>query len=168
MSVCIGAPYAPTDADASALSGYIIRMTGGNARGRRGRMPSPTKPLNAGYDPDKVRTSIKAVLRRLGTNPRALSLKARIAEGALRKFLNGGSRSPELETIMCLAAAVGMTTSEFIGESSPASEITDEQMLELRRLVINARQVQLQQSAQLDDVLAQLARLLRQSPSQSN
>jgi lambda repressor-like predicted transcriptional regulator len=127
-------------------------------------MPSPSKPRSESYDPDRVRASVRAIIARLGTNPRALSVKAGVAEGSLRRFLAGATRSLELESAMRMAVAAGVSLSEFVGEPAPAlgpvesGDGTDAD--EVKRRVLKARQLQLRQSGELDDLLADLARLL--------
>lgn len=77
----------------------------------------------APYDPQQVRARLLAVASAEGLTPNAWSAKAALPESTLRNFLKGASTDPQLSTLLALAAAVGRSLGDLLGEPAPAGRL---------------------------------------------
>lgn len=96
-------------------------------------------------DTDQLRQNISANLQRIiaerGTNYRAVSEKAGLNHGACYDLIKGRARSPKIENVFKIAAALGVLPSELFG--GPVPEGIREQMNEALALLPEGEQQRL-------------------------
>lgn len=74
---------------------------------------------NTHMDPDRLREALAREMKSRGFNMKSLSAKAGLGDTAVRDIIVGRNRSPRIETIGKIAAAMGAPLSALTGEDSP-------------------------------------------------
>lgn len=115
-----------------------------------------------GYDAEAVRAAMRRVADKFSSN-REWAAKAGIGEATLRKFLTGGSAKMELDKIVALARAAGLTVSQMIGEAPLEADSPTQPPAEdpaTRSLLREVRARLSRQTADIDALVAELSRRL--------
>ena len=73
---------------------------------------------------DRQRAAIKDFMASRNLKPRPWCEKAKVAEGTLRAFLKGATRSLTTDTLAKLAQAENVTISEILGEASNTNNVS--------------------------------------------
>lgn len=91
-------------------------------------MPRRVDPAPVGDGMDDVRQHLRGLIARLKAEGKIRHLadwcvRAGVAGGGVSTFLSGGTRSPNLATLMALAAAVDLPVSVVIGNAADRDEL---------------------------------------------
>ena len=90
--------------------GYLVGYRRATVKRRTVKALAHEEKAN-GYDPEAVRSAMRRVAENKFRSNREWAAKAGIGEATLRKFMSGGSQAMELDKLMALARAAGMTVS---------------------------------------------------------
>ncbi len=78
---------------------------------------APIPPHNAFVYSSTLRENLQAVMDSRGLSATRLSAITGVPQPTISRFLNGSTDAMELATLMPLAQALGVTTSQLIGET---------------------------------------------------
>lgn len=79
--------------------------------------------MSSGSIHETLRANLVRHMTRFGLSQRALSRRASLDETTVKQILNGRSKSPRLDTVARLAAALGLDIAALIGESRSDAEL---------------------------------------------
>lgn len=115
------------------------------------------------YDPEQVRTAMRSVMEQKQLNPESWSGRIGAAPNTIRRFLDGSTNSPNLETFVKLADAAEVDLYELLGQTPPWREEALAAKAELRR-ISREREQGLRRLRRLERALLALAAMPDDEP----
>jgi transcriptional regulator with XRE-family HTH domain len=89
------------------------------ARRRRDKGAGMPPRQNDPYDPAILRAAVQSAVDRDGRTVNAIAVAAEVSPNVLVKILSGETERPQIDGLVRIARALGISVSELIGETSP-------------------------------------------------